>query len=341
VVFCHNAADRTGASWHRQLAPFIALEFAVSDAAKGIASGLDLLDQQRLAAHDATPLTHGLDLFHTTHAAQGVLKRAWQAAEAAWAQAEAIDARVASSKRAGLDARGVTQTAAAAWRRATRALEEVEGQEAAWRQARAAFELFDSEGQLNDRRRAEAEIAAALPGLGGGAWKTVRNFLGDRRSLAFLDRMHERLAVAEPGEECRIALAWRWWGRHRRSSVPADPRLALITRVAWDRPLGGAEAESYDRVAAVLSGTVRSSSVVECLNGVLRKQQSNHKRMTQEMLDLKRLYWNTHRLDAGKRKGGSPYQHLGLTLRTFDFWELLQSDPAQLTQQLTSQKDVV
>jgi hypothetical protein len=83
MVFCPNAADRTGAGWHRQPAPFVALEFAVSDAANGIASGLDLLFQRRIAAHDATPLTHGLDLFPTTPEAQGVLKRAWQAAEAA------------------------------------------------------------------------------------------------------------------------------------------------------------------------------------------------------------------------------------------------------------------
>jgi hypothetical protein len=167
----------------------------------------------------------------------------------------------------------------------------------------------------------------------------VRSLLRDRRSLAFLDRMHERLAAAEPRQEWRIAMAWRWWGRHRRSSGSADPRLAPIHAVAWGRALSGAEAESYGRVAAVLSGAVRSSSVAECLNGVLPKQRSNHKRMTQGMLDLKRLYWNTHRLEAGKRKGGCPYQHLGLSLRSFDFWELLQADPEQLTQELSGQKD--
>ncbi len=84
-----------------------------------------------------------------------------------------------------------------------------------------------------------------------------------------------------------------------------------------------AEDQSYGRVSAVLSGTVRASSAVECMNSVLRRQQSNHKRMPQEMLDLKRLFWNSHRLKAGKRKGGCPYKHLGLPLPSFDFWELL------------------
>jgi hypothetical protein len=295
--------------------------------------------RQRRLADDTTPLAQGLDLFHTAREAKGVLHRAWQRAEAAWAKAEASDARVATSKRQGLDARGVAKAAAAAWRRAVQTLEDVAGQETAWRRARAALDLFDAEGRLNDRTRAEAEIAAALANLAGPEWKTVGNFLRDRRSTAFLGRMHESLEKAEPREDWRLAMTWRWWGRHRRSTGSTDPRLGLIHAVAWGRPLSEAEGQSYARVSAVLSGTVRASSAVECMNSVLRRQQSNHKRMTQEMVDLKRLYWNSHRLKAGKRKDGCPYEHLGLPLTSFDFWELLQTDPEQLTQQLSGQKD--
>ena len=294
--------------------------------------------RQRQLADDTTPLAQGLDLFHTAREARGVLHRAWQGAEAAWAKAEASDARVATSKRQGLDARGVAKSAAAAWRRAARALEDVEGQEMAWRRARAALDLFDAEGRLNDRTRAEAEIAAALANMVGPEWKTVRSFLRDRRSTAFLGRMHEQLTQAEPRAEWRLAMAWRWWGRHRRATG-TDPRLELIHAVAWGRPLSEAEEQSYARVSAVLSGTVRASSAVECMNSVLRRQQSNHKRMTQEMLDLKRLYWNSHRLKAGKRKDGCPYKHLGLPLPSFDFWELLQTDPERLTQELSGHED--
>jgi hypothetical protein len=335
AVFCHNAADRSATSWHQRLAPFEALEFAVSDAAGGIASGLDQVAQHRRSTADTTPLAQGLDLFHTAREARTVLTRAWQRAEAAWAKAESVDARVACSKRQGLDARGVAQTAAAAWRRAVRALEGVPRQETAWRRARAALDLFDREGRLNDRTRAKAEIAATQADLTGEPWKAVRSFLSDPRSTAFLDRMHEQLAQAEPRVEWREAMAWRWWGRHRRPTGSADPRAELIRAVAWDRPLGEAEGESYARVSAVLEATVRASSAVECMNSVLRSQQSNHKRMTQPMLDLKRLYWNCHRLKAGKRKDGCPYEHLGLVLPSFDFWELLQADPGRLTQELS------
>jgi hypothetical protein len=274
AVFCHVAADRTAASWHEQLAPFTALEFAVSDAAKGIASGLDRLAQQRRQADDPTPLIQGLDLFHTAREARSVLRKAWQRAEAAWARAEAADARTAASKRQGVDARGPSKAAAAAWRRAVEAFECVEAQESAWGRARSALDLFDGEGRLNDGSRAAREIALALKGLEGPEWKTVRNFLRDPRSTAFLARMHERLIEAEPRPEWREAMAWRWWGRHRRPADPADPRIGPVRAVAWCGPMGEAERESYARVSAVLGSTVRASSVVECINGVLRKQHN-------------------------------------------------------------------
>jgi hypothetical protein len=41
------------------------------------------------------------------------------------------------------------------------------------------------------------------------------------------------------------------------------------------------------------------------------------------MLDLKRLYWNCRAFRDGKRRGRSPYQHLGLPLARYDFWSVL------------------
>ncbi len=92
-------------------------------------------------------------------------------------------------------------------------------------------------------------------------------------------------------------------------------------------------------MAAVLGDTFRASSAVECMNSVLRMQQSRHKRMTQPMLDLKRLYWNCHPFRSGPRKDLSPYRALGLELPTFDFWTLLQTDPEELTQRLSTSRN--
>ena len=44
------------------------------------------------------------------------------------------------------------------------------------------------------------------------------------------------------------------------------------------------------------------TAVLESVNGVVRMQQRRQKRLTQGLLDLKRLYWNMHTFAAGKRK---------------------------------------
>ncbi|WP_206108292.1 hypothetical protein, partial [Paludisphaera soli] len=290
ALFCGDEPDRKAATWARRLGPFDRLEFVVSDAASGIASAVARLAEARRGDPDARPLEHGLDLFLTTMEARRVLARRWGGAEAAWERAEAADAAVAASRRRGVDARAPAATARAAWRRATTAFGEVDRLEAAWARAHAALDAFTPDGRLNDRGRAEAEIAAALGDLAGPEWSKVRNFLGDRRGLAFLDRMHRRLAVAEPDRERREAMAWRW-RLGRRRPRPADPATALIRAVALARRLDGEERTSSDRVEAVLRDTHRAGSAVEGMNSVLRMHQSRHRRMTRPMLDLKRLYW--------------------------------------------------
>ena len=336
AVSCRNAADRKGETWAEQLVPFTRLEFAVSDAAKGITKAVTQVAAARRDDPSAPALEHGLDVFHTAMGANGVLARSWRRAEAAWEHAEDADAKVAAAKLQGLDARGVAQTARAAWSKATASFGRVERLESAWGRAESALELFTPDGQLNDRPRAQAEIAAALVDLSGPEWSKVRNFLTDPRSLSFLDRMHRRLESAEPRPQWREAMAWRWWLRHRRPR-PSGPIAGWIQTVGRDRVLNAEEQASYDRVAAVLGDTVRASSAVECMNSVLRMQQSRHRRMTQPMLDLKRLYWNCRPFRSGPRKDACPYQTLGLNLPTYDFWELLHSDPHQMTQELSTQ----
>jgi hypothetical protein len=336
AVFCHNAPDRKAETWKDRLGPFASLEFAVSDAAKGIAKAVAEVAAARRDEGSASALEHGLDLFHTTREAHRVLARHWRRAEATWEQAEAADEAVVAAKRQGIDARSVAQPARAAWAKAIASFQQAERREAAWDRARSALDLFNPDGRLNDRPHAESEIAAAVVELTGPDWAKVRNALNDPRSLAVLDRMHRRLEAAEPRRAWREALAWRWWLRHRRPK-PSDPITAAIRAVGRDGAFKGEEQASYDRVAAVLGDTVRASSAVECMNSVLRMQQSRHRRMTQPMLDLKRLYWNCRRFRSGPRRDVCPYQALGLELPTYDFWESLHTDPARVTQRLSTQ----
>src|SRR5262249_6432989 len=200
-----------------------------------------------------------LDVFHTTMEAHRVLAQSWRRAEAAWEQAEAADAPVARAKQQGIDARGAAGAARAAWGKATASFQRAEHLESAWDRAHAALDLFRRDGQLNDRTWAAAEIAAALKDLPGPEWAKVRNFLTDRGSLAFLDRLHRRWESAEPRPEWCAAMAWRWWLRHRRPRS-SDPLTELVRAVGRDRALTPEEQASYDRVAAVLGDTFRASS---------------------------------------------------------------------------------
>ena len=90
-------------------------------------------------------------------------------------------------------------------------------------------------------------------------------------------------------------------------------------------------------MAAVLGGVWRASSLVECLNSVARMQQVRHRRMTQGLLNLKRLYWNLRRFRTGCRKGQTPYGLLGLRLAELNFGEFLKLTPAELRNQLSGQ----
>jgi hypothetical protein len=94
----------------------------------------------------------------------------------------------------------------------------------------------------------------------------------------------------------------------------------------------------YAQVAQLITHTVRASSAVACMNSVLRMHQNRHRSVSQQMLDLKRLFWNCRRFTHGKRRGACPYPLLGRNLPTYNWWKLLQMDPEELRQQLSTQE---
>jgi hypothetical protein len=338
LLLCQKAKDRQGPTWQQALRPFTHLEAVVRDAGTGLSAGLALLDQQRRATRGLAPLEDGLDLFHTEQEAQRLLGRQWRYVEDQWAAAEEADRQVAQAKARGRDARGPAARARAAWERAFAAFRWYERRAAVWRQVRAALRLFRPDGALNDRAWAAAQLQGAVGQLQGASWRKVRSFLQDPRTLTFLDRTARQLAEAEPRPALREALV-QWWRLQRRAAAEKEAALpavqALVQRVVCAKLCADGPGV-YGRVSEVLSGVVRASSAVECVNSVLRMQQARHRTMTQPMLDLKRLYWNCRRFRGGRRRDRCPYQHLGLALPTYDFWELLHSHPDELAQQLSS-----
>ena len=225
------------------------------------------------------------------------------------------------------------------WRQAERLWDQAAAAETAWQQAKSAFDFFTPQGRLNDRVAAAAVVASVLPHLGGAAWAKTRRLLPRRESFTFLDQVQTRLAGLGLDPDVLSALLDRE-GLHRQPS-----RLSAVTRIrATVRtveltkacPDWCAEAE---RVRAALRGVWRASSLVECVNSVARMQQARHRKMTQELLDLKRLYWNLRPFRIGRRKGQTPYGLLGLNVPDMSFWEFLKLTPEGLREKLSALED--
>jgi hypothetical protein len=322
-----KTANCQGATWFKALQPWTALRYVISDAGTGLQAGIAQMQAHRLQTA-AVPLEKGLDAFHTQQEARRVLGQLWSRVERTWEQAEAADRGLAQAHRQGQDARGPALRARAAWRKVEAAFQRYEESEAAWKRAEPALSVFRPDGQLNDRAWAQAQVAAALPGLSSPEWSKVRGFLQAAESFTFLDRLHGHLAELPLGAELQAALVELWW--LRRQPRPADPQgvggyraVAVVVQQVLCQHLDPNWRASYRLVAAVLGRAERASSAVECMNSVLRMHQSRHRTLTQEMLDLKRLYWNTRVFRGGKRKGRSPYEPLGVTEAGAGFWGLI------------------
>jgi hypothetical protein len=322
-----RAADRSGETWLATLRPWTALEFLVADAGTGLQNGIARLQQERQAAGQTVP-ENGLDVFHTTQEARRVLRQQWHRLERLWEAAEAAEAQVRRAAQQGQDRRGPASRARAAWARAIAAFRAYERGEAGWTRAHAALAVFRPDGLLNDRAWAQEQIAGALPLLCGRDWSKVRGFLAAPESLTFLDRLHRQLEQAEPDASLREELVRLWWLRRQRArggtASGGSGHVAHLVQAAVCRKLSECWAASYRRVSGVLRQTVRASSVVECMNSVIRMHQARHRTLGQGLLDLKRLYWNSRPFREGKRRGRRPYELLGLSLPSHDFWDLLQ-----------------
>jgi hypothetical protein len=330
--------DRSGASWHTLLLGWPRVERVITDAGTGLERGVKLVNAARTTT--AQPIAMGLDVFHTQHELQRVLHGQWRRAERLVETAAQADVKVKQSKQRGRDARGVAQQAWRAWRHAERVFDEAVLAEAAAEQLTVALGLFRPEGSLNDRQGAQGQLHDALAQLAGPAWGKTRRLLSDQRTLAYLDWVHEQRAQAVEDTLLRDTLVRLWSLRQAQAQdhqhVPLA-KLVMMEQIVCQR-LCAQWGVAYTRVEEILGGVMRASSAVEGLNSVLRMHQARHRHVSQDMLDLKRLYWNCRPFHHGKRKEHCPYELLGLKLPTYDWWTLLQMDPKTLEQKLLTQE---
>jgi hypothetical protein len=327
-----KAQNHQASTWFTELRPWNSLQYITADAGLGLQAGITQLQRHQRGANQV-PLEKGLDVFHTKQAAHQALHVAWSRVERAWKQAEAVDRALKRARWYGRSERKLKHQRHEAWSKAFGAFRSYERTEAAWKRVATALDMFRPDGQLNNRAWAQEQVAWGLPRLRGSEWSKVRGFLQNEESFTFLDRLHDQLDRLSLPPILRDALVHLWWLRRqlpKRSAETAPVgygHAACLAQQLLCAKLDENWRESYRRVAAVLRQTVRASSAVECMNSVLRMHQARHRTLTQPMLDLKRLYWNTRVFRGGKRKGQCPYEHLGLRLQSYNFWTLLQAGP--------------
>jgi hypothetical protein len=329
---------RDGLTWAEEFARFPELEAVVRDDGTGLGKGVRL-EQARRRVAGLPEFDDTLDIFHTLREGGRALRKTWGAATRALECADAAQKEFDRRGRQGQSCQGHGAPLNRLWQQAERLWDQATAAETAWKRAKLAFESFTPCGRLNDRASAEVVVAAALPHLSGAAWAKTRRLLLRRESFTFLDQVQARLAGLNLDPAVLSALLGLEGLRRQPWRLSVFTRtLALVRTVHLTRACPDWRVEAL-RVGAVLRGAWRASSLVECVNSVARMQQARHRRMTQGLLDLKRLYWNLRRFRVGRRKDQTPYGLLALDLPELSFWEFLKLTPEELRERLSAQED--
>lgn len=331
------AEARDGLTWAEEFARFPALRAVARDDGTGLGKGVRL-DNARRREAGLPEFDQTLDVFHTLREGGRALRKTWGAATRALEHAEVAQVELDRRGRQGRSRQGHGTTTNRLWRQAEGLWDQAEAAESAWKQARSAFEFFTPDGRLNDRARAAAVVELALPQLGGAAWAKTRRLLLRRESFTFLDQVQERLGGLGLDPDVLSALLDLEGLRRQPGRLSSATRAWALARTVqlakscpdWEKPA--------ERVRTVLRGVWRASSLVECVNSVARMQQARHRKMTQGLLDLKRLYWNLRRFRTGRRKGQTPYGLLGLRVPDLSFGEFLKLTPEELRKELSGQE---
>ncbi len=338
------AAEASGAAWRHELAALPHLRQVTRDGGTALAKGVALVNARRQAGGQAAVVDQG-DHFHALRGGNRGVRLAEAQARRALAEAVALDRRLAAAGRRGQKKTAAAVRAHFAWQRAEQAMDTWQAQERAWQQTKEALRLFTPAGELNTRAQAEAVLAQTLPQLPDGGFAKVKRQLRQAEMLSYLDRVEQQLAALPVAEELKQAAVRQEGLRRRPDLLRGETGSAAALRGVWLvcaavlAKAGEAGQQAVTEVAAILRCAYRASSLVECINGVLRMHQAGHRRMTQGLIDLKRLYWNGHRFESGRRRGTTPYQRLGISWpEGLRWWELLKMTPEQLRDRLSTTK---
>jgi hypothetical protein len=334
----------SGEAWSQEFARLPHLEQLARDGGRGLAKGVALVNAARQEQGQA-PLVEQGDHFHALRTGGVGLRRAELRARKALAEAEAAQQAVEECKRQGQAQTGPAVRARHAWAKAERAMDVWQQTERCWQQIKDALPLITPAGELNTRAKAEAVLAQTLPQLPDSDFAKTKRQLQRPEMLNYLDRVQDQLAkLPLPAAVTQAAVKQEALRRRPELRKGEHPQAAALRGVLLMCAVLLAKADNagVQAVAAVreiFRRAYRASSLVECINSVLRMQQSQHRKMSQGMLDLKRLYWNCHTFRTGRRRGTTPYQRLGVPWpEGLRWWDVLKLTPEQLRDKLSTVK---
>lgn len=332
----------SGAAWSQEFAQLPNLEQTAVDGGTGLAKGLDLVNEQRQQQEKKPVVLQG-DHFHALWTGGVGLRRAEKRASKALAEAEDAQKALDECARQGRKQTGPAVRSSHAWRKAEKAMDAWRDLERTWQQTKDALPLVTPEGELNSRAKAEAVLAQTLPQLPDSDFAKCKRKLEQPEMLNYLDHVHDQLAAMPYPEEIKQAAVQQEALRRRPELLKGEnPQAAALRGVMLVCAVVLSKAETVgqqavEAVRQIFRRAYRASSLVECINSVLRMHQAQHRKMTQGMLNLKRLYWNCHTFRTGRRRNTTPYQRLGVPWPPgMRWWDVLKLTPEQLREKLST-----
>jgi len=333
-----------GQAWSQEFVRLPNLEQLARDGGTGLARGVALVNAQR-QEQGLEPIVDQGDHFHALRNGGVGLRKAQLRASTALAEAEAAQKELDDCARRGQSRTISAARAMQAWKKAERAMDAWRETERIWQQTKDSLRLITPEGELNTRAKAEAVLAQTLPQLPDGDFAKTKRYLQQPEMLSYLDRVQDKLAKLPVPEEVKQAAVRQEALRRRPQLLQGENAQAaalrgvmLMCAVILSKSQNVGQ-QAVEGVREIFRRAYRASSLVECINSVLRMQQAQHRKMSQGLLDLKRLYWNCHTFRTGRRRGTTPYQRLGLPWPEGMCWrDVLKLTPEQLRERLSTAK---
>jgi hypothetical protein len=336
------SGEVSGKTWERELGQLPNLEQVMRDGGTSLEKGVALVNEQR-AKESQRLVTDQGDHFHAFRPGSVGMNKAKRQASKALAAAEVAQKQLDECSRQGQSRTEAAMRARNAWKKAEQAMDSWQEREQVWQKTRLAMQLFTPDGALNTRAQAEAVLAETLPQLPDSDFAKAKRQVQKPEMLNYLDRVGDKIAALPFAEEVKQAAVRQEGLRRRPEALQGESTRAAALRgvlLMCAVVLSKAGDEGLQAAAAVkdiFRRAYRASSLVECINSVLRMHQAGHRRMTQGLLDLKRLYWNCHTFGAGRRHNTTPYERLGVEWpHGLHWWEVLKLTPEQLRDKLST-----